>query len=273
MSTKDQQLPNLNNLSVLVAMILLAYTLTHFVSLPAIEIELRFLGIYLPFRLNFTLIVSLLVAGLVASGTAWLLREHPDIQYEQYTIEHWLLPGLTSLVLMLVIEQIPFGMLWWVAAAFSGLLLTLVLMAEYIAVDPDNEYYSFAEIGITTLSMSFFLILAIALHAEEIRLFFRVPLLSLTSGLVFLRILHLRLKGRWVFLPALLTVLCIGQLSAGLHYWPMSSISFGIALLGPLYALIEIGERHSREESTTLPQMLLFPGFVVLLSWLVAFLL
>jgi hypothetical protein len=121
--------------------------------------------------------------------------------------------------------------------------------------------------------MSFFLILAIALHAEEVRLFFRVPLLGLTSGLVFLRILHLRLKGRRVFLPALVTVLCIGQLSAGLHYWPMSSISFGIALLGPLYGMIEIGERHSKEEQATIYQLLLFPGFVILLSWLAAILL
>ncbi len=271
MSIRNQQLPNLNNLSVLVAMILLAYALTHFVSLPALELEIRFVGIYLPVHLNFTLIVSLLVAGLVASGTAWLLREHPDVDLEQQTVEHWLLPGLTALVLMLVIEQIPFSAVWWVAAAFSGLLLMLVLMAEYITVDPDNDYYPFAEIGITTLSMALFLILAIALHAEEVRLFFRVPLLSVTAGLVFLRILHLRFEGEWVILPALVTMLWMGELSAGLHYWPMSSISFGIALLGPLYAMIEIGERHSKAESTTTFRLLLFPGFLVLLSWLVAY--
>jgi hypothetical protein len=27
------------------------------------------------------------------------------------------------------------------------------------------------------------------------------------------------------------------QVAAGLHYWPLSSLQFGLAVLGPLYAL------------------------------------
>lgn len=262
--------PNLNTLSVLLSSILLAYTLTHFVRLPVLEINLQLAGVYLPLRLNFPTLVTFSIAGLAASGTAWMLQEHPQIDRDQLTVEGWLLPGLTAFVLMLVLEQIPLSPVWWMAAAVSGLLLMLVFVAEYVAVDPGNEYYLLAEIGITALALSFFVIMAIALHAEEIRLFFRVPLLSLAAGLVFLRVLHLRLKGDWVFIPAVITSVVIGQLSAGYHYWPMNSISFGLALFGPLYALIDVGEKYGKKDTPLEWQGLIFPGSFLLLTWLVA---
>lgn len=270
---KKRTIPNLNTLSVLVATILLAYTLTHFVNLPALAVDLQIGGLYLPLQLNYPTLVSLFVAGLAASGTAWMLRDHPAVDRESQTVEHWILPGLTAMVLMLVIEQIPFSLFWWIGAAVSGLILLLVFTAEYMAVEADHEYTLVAEIVITALSLSFFLILAVSLHAEEIRLFFRVPLISLAAGMVFLRVLHLRMKGTWVLLPAVITSLFIGQLAAGLHYWPMGPIAFGLALLGPLYALIDLGEKHSKEDDLSRWQTYLLPGLFILLSWSTALLL
>lgn len=264
--------PDLNTLSVLISTVMLAYTLTHFVELPLLSLNLRIFGIFLPLRLNFPILVSLLVAGLVASGTSWMLADHPAIEADSITVEHWLLPGLTSLVLMLVVEQIPFGFLWWIGAALGGLVLMLVLMAEYIAVDAKNRYYPLAEVGITSLSMAFFFMLALLLHSVELRLFFRVPIVSLAAGLVYLRVLHLRTGGQWLFTPALISLLIIGQLSAGLHYWPLNPVSFGIALLGPLYGLIEFGEAYHRAGLDIPLQQIVFSTLIVLISWLIAFL-
>jgi len=268
---EHDQLPNFNTLSVLIGTILTAYSLTHFVQLPTLELDFQLLGVYLSLRLNFPILVSLLVAGLVASGTSWILQFHPKIDQERYTVSHWLLPGLTSLVLMLILDQIPFGFWWWAGAFLSGLILMLVLLAEYIAVDPNHHYYLLAEVGITSLSLALFLMLTIALHAEEVRLFYRVPLLSVAAGLVILRVLHLRTRGRWVMVPTGVTVLLIGELSAGLHYWPINSISFGIALLGPLYALIDMGETYTKNNAPTLKEMFFMPALVMIMSWLVAF--
>lgn len=269
---KYRHIPDLNTLSVLISTVLLAYTLTHFVELPLLSLNLRLFGIFLPLQLNFPMLVSLLVAGLVASGTSWMLHDHPAVEADSITVEHWLLPGLTSLVLMLVVEQIPFGFLWWVGAVLSGLVLMLVLIAEYIAVDAKNRYYPLAEVGITSLSMAFFFMLALLLHTVELRLFFRVPLISLAAGLVYLRVLHLRSGGQWLFTSSGISLLIIGQLSAGLHYWPLNPVSFGIALLGPLYGLIEFGEAYHRSGNNTPLQQMVFSILIVLISWLIAFL-
>ena len=77
MSENRDLLPDLNILNILVSTILLAYTLTHFVSIPTLEYEVTLLGIYFPVRFKFSTLVTLLVAGLTASGSAWMLLDHP----------------------------------------------------------------------------------------------------------------------------------------------------------------------------------------------------
>jgi len=99
----QDQLPDLNKLSILVATILLAYSLAQFVSIPAQVVEFSILGILFPIHLNFSTLVSLLVAGLTASGSAWMLESHPAKSYGS-TAVHWLLPSLTSLVLFQAID-------------------------------------------------------------------------------------------------------------------------------------------------------------------------
>lgn len=267
---QQHNLPNQNTLSILVSTILLAYTLTQFVSIPTTVLEFSIAGVYLPLTLNYSTIVSLVVVGLTATGTAWMLADHPAAANYQQTMIHWLLPSLTSMVLMLTIQQLPFGGTWWIAAAVSGGILMLVFTAEYCVLDVDNPYYTAAEIGITALSLALFLILAIAVHAAEIRLFYRIPIISLSAFLVFIRVIHLREHGVWAIPHASAVFLLMGELAAGLHYWPMASIPFGISLLGPLYALIEISSRIYQADHPVSARLVYFPLGVTIFSWLLA---
>jgi hypothetical protein len=267
MEDQGKYLPDRNRLSILVSIILLAYTLTHFVSIPDLTLELSFLGIFFPLNLNFSTLVTLLVAGLTASGTAWLLQDHPTSLEQQTTAAHWLLPSLTSLVLMLAIEQLPFGPSWWIAASISGFILLFVFIGEYIVLDPSNPYYPYAEIGITALSIVLFLIMSIALHLAEVRLFFRIPVISLGAALVYLRIIHLRQKGYWAVSQGAAAFILIGELAAGLHYWPMNSISYGLALVGPLFAMVELSDHLGDLAQDFQWKLVIWPGLLIILSW------
>ena len=275
MDQRSQPFPDLNHLSLLVSTILLAYTLTHFMSIPAVEINISLLGIYFPITINFSTLVSWLVAGLTASGTAWLLQSHPSSSRigALSTIGHWLLPSLTALVLMRAINLLSFGTAWWIAAVGSGILLTLVFAAEYIALDQTSRYFIAAEICITGLSIVLFLILAIALHAAETRLFYRVPVISFAGFLVFLRIVNLRQPGRWAIIEGTVPLLIVMEIAAGLHYWPVGSVSFGLALTGPLYALIEINDSLPDQDRPFFPKSLIWPGLILALAWGVALIL
>jgi hypothetical protein len=263
-------LPDLNRLSITVSTIILAYTLTNFITIPSQELSLSLFGILFNIPINFTSLVSILVAGLTASGTAWLIYDHPNRPDRGNAVIHWLLPSLTSLVLMLAVNQLPFGLTWWIAAGFSGLGILLVLTAEFVVLDADNVFYAPAEIVITALSVALFLLLAVSLHGTEARLFYRVPIISTAALMVFLRIIHLRKEGIWAFNLGAAAFVLTGELAAGFHYLPIGSIGFGVAITGPLFALIEISSNKPERSDDFEFNHLFWPIFILILSWIAA---
>jgi hypothetical protein len=236
---KSRNLPNPDRLSVLAATILLAYALTTFVNLPEKAFSIQLPGIFLEYNFNIRTLVVLIAAGLTASGTDWLLRDHPALKGRN-TIEHILLPALTAWVIGIPLFQLPFGVAWWAVFAIGGVLLTLVLVAEYIVVDPEDVRHAIASAGLTAVSYALYLILAIVLRSAGVRLFLLLPALTLAAALVSLRTLHLRLIGQWKIWETIVIALVVGQIAAALQYWPLSPVAFGLAVLGPAYALTSL---------------------------------
>lgn len=265
-------MPDMNHLSVLAATILLAYSLARFVDIPEQLLSLRLPGIYLALRLNFQTVVSVLVAALAASGMEWLLRGSPAGQGRgQSTYQHWMLPALTALVVGAPLSTLASGREWWVVFSMGGALLMLVFVAEYIVADPADIRHPHATAVLTALSFALFLILTIAVRATELRTYLLLPALVPAVGLVSLRTLYLRSGGRWMFAWAAGIALVIGQLAASLHYWPVGPISFGLALLGPAYALTSFAGAY--EEGRPLIAWLVEPLAMLLVLWGLALLL
>ena len=233
---EHRHFPNLNRLSVLAATILLAYSLARFVDLPERSIAINLPGIFLSFTLNFQTVVSALVAALAAAGMDWLLRDHPEL-HGQPTYQHWLVPALTALVIGVPLLRMENGLEWWIVFAMGGTLLMLVFLAEYIVADTADIRHPHASAGLSALSFALFLILAIAMRASGSRLYLVLPALVFAVALVSLRTLYLRLGGQWKLAWGVGIAIIIGQLAAGLHYWPVGPIGYGLALLGPAYAL------------------------------------
>jgi hypothetical protein len=233
---RPRYFPNPDRLSIIAATILLAYASTNFINLPSRTLGMQLPSFYLALEINVRTVITLVVAGLTASGADWLLHDHPALQGKR-TFQHWLLPALTAWVIGIPLYLLPFGTQWLVAFALGGALLMLVLVAEYVAVDPADIRYAIASAGLTAVSFAIFLILAIALRSAGIRLFLALPALTLASLLVVLRTLNLRLGGMWAIMLSFALALIIAQFAAALHYLPLSPTKYGLALIGPAYAL------------------------------------
>jgi hypothetical protein len=245
-------------------MILLAYAASRFVNISPRELGLQLPGFYLGFQVNIRTLVALLVAGIPATGADLMLRDHPGLGSKR-TWEHWLLPALTAWTLGIPLNQLPVGLQWLVSFVIGGALLMLVLVAEYIAVDPQDERYPLASAGLTAVSYALFLILAIALRSSGLRLFLILPALTIAAGLVSLRTLHLRLSGQWLFLPGLAITLIVAYITAALHYWPFSPITFGLAILAPAYSLTSlVGALY---EGEPFRKAIVEPAIVLLTVW------
>ena len=269
-SEEHRYLPDADRLGVLSATILLAYALAQFINLPARELAIQLPGVYLSVQINARTFVALLVAGLTATGADWLLNDHPALG-NRSTLEHWLLPALTAWVIGIPLFQLPLSPQWWVGFALGGALLILVLVAEYAVIDPEDVRRPPAAAGLTAVSFALYLVLAAALRFSQTRLFLLLPALTLASVLVSLRALRLRLYNQWAFIPGGIVALISGQIAAALHYWPLSPVSFGLALLGPAYSLTSL--LGNLAEDQPLRGAIIEPIVVLILVWGAALLL
>jgi hypothetical protein len=251
-------------LSIVSAAILLAYAASRFVDIPPLESGLQLPGFYLEIEVNIHTVVTLLVAGLTATGADLLLREHPKLVGTR-TTEHWLLPALTAWTLGYPLIRLEIGLQWMISFILGGVILMLVLVAEYIAVDPDDDRYPLASAALTAVSFALFLILTISLQSAGLRLYLILPALLLAAALVSLRTLHLRVVGRWLFMPTLVIIVVLAGIISALHYWPLSPISFGLMILGPAYSLTSL--IGALWEGQPVRKAVVEPGLVLIAIW------
>lgn len=244
----EGHLPDPDKISVLAATILLAYALSQYVAIPGQQVQLHGFGVTLAFEINVNTVVALLVAGLSASGADWFLRSHPSLS-TRYTIQHWVLPGMTALVLGLTLNRLENTLLWWLVFSVGALLLILVLVAEYIVVDANDFRFFIATTGLTALSFALYLVMVIILRVNGLRLVFLLVPIPLAAGLICYRTLILRLVAAKNDLPenrataiyaTTTTLLIVLELLSIFHYWNLTPFAYAFALLGPTYALTSL---------------------------------
>lgn len=271
--TLARQLPDRERLSTLMAVILLAYAIARFVQVPGTTLALELAGIYLPLRFDIGTMITVLVAALTATGTDWLLRDHPKLVGGR-RFGHWLLPAMTAWVLSLPLGNLPYSPLWWAAFAGSAVLLVAVLIAEYVSVDPANTFYRPAALVLGALAYGLFLILAISLRGLAVRLILILPTIALAAFLIGARVHLLRSKRRWQAGQSLAIAFLCAQLAGVLHYFPISAVSYGLALLGLLYALtsyagaLSEGAQSRRAAREALVSLALFLLLALAANWL-----
>lgn len=264
---EQKYLPDSNRVGVLTSTILLAFALSHLIQTPEFNLEVQLPGFFLLLPLNLSTAMSFLTAGLAATGMDWLLRGHPSL-HNRPTFQWWILPTLTTFVIGIPLSILPGGTAWWVGFAIGGIIMFFVFLAEYIVVDADAPYYASAMTGLTAISYTLFFILAVALRYTGARLYLMMPGLFLAAGLASLRILHLRFSGRWEYAWALgIAFVCI-QVAAGLHYWPLSPIQFGLMLVGPLYGLTNLAANLGEDQPVQ--RASLEPAVATALCWTLA---
>jgi len=258
--------PDINRIGMLTAAVLLAFALTRLLPASQVVLRLTLGNFFLTYPVSLTTVMTLLAAGITATGMDWLLRDHPGLG-SQRTVEHWLLPTLTTFVIGVSLSLLPGGASWWVTFAIAGLALVTVFIAEYTAVDPAAPAYSAATGLLTALSFAVTLILLTSMRSSSPRLIMVVPAVFLAAALVASRYLHLRLR-RWAFPWAVGIALIIAQLASALHYWPLSPIQYGLALLGPLYALTSLAGNLG--EDLPIRRAAIEPVIALTLAWVAA---
>jgi hypothetical protein len=272
------RLPDFEHTSVLGASLILAFVLGQFIDLPPQTVSFGFLDILVELTFDAPLLMALMTAGLAIAGTAWLMGAHPSGKGAG-SAQHWALPGMTAWVLSVTISSIPPGALWWVVLFAGTSFLILVWIAEFITVNPGDENFRLAANGLTVLSFALYVVLTINLRAVGTRLIFLIPAVTLPVIVITIRYLFLKLESqalldagnRRLTLMAAGTIgVTAGQFATAFHYFPISPLSFGLALLSPIYAAIVLFGNlvDARPAARTIAE----PLVLLVLIWTAAYL-
>lgn len=266
---ESQPFPQFERLSIVAAMILLAYALLPFIQTPARQISFPLFGILIEFNVDLTSLIAFFAAGLAVSGTDWLLRDHPG-RGSQPLFPHYLLPALTAAVIGVPLALLKVSLQWWVVFGLGTLLLLAVLMAEYVSVDNHDTRHAIAQMVLNGVSFGLLLTLSISIRAAGLRLYLLLFTLTPVCALLCLRLFHLRLQGSWNWEWAASITLIITQAAIGFYYLPLSPARFGLILLGIAYGLVEIATLMQPIKWSF--QKLFGPLLVTGIFWLIAIL-
>lgn len=259
-------------LSVIMAAIMLAYSVTPFVTIPNRELNFQLPGFLFLLRVDYIGLVSILSAGLGATGMAWLLLSQKHEGLQRKDVQHLLIPSLTAWAIGVPLGAIDITLQWWAVFVFGGILLSLVFVSEFIIVDLNDPRASLAIIGLSAVGYVIYLVLSVAMHGAGLRLYLTLPVFFITAGLVSWRILNLRLQGTNIFHWSLATALITTQTAIGLHYLPVLPIQFGLVLTGLCYAIISFALLYEKTHEVKLCWMeplillVLFVGAALIFS-------
>jgi hypothetical protein len=262
--------PDLQKLSIVIAMILLAYATTAFVKLPTRTVNLQLPGFLLVLRFNFSTLVAAASAIFAAAGSDWILSGHPKA-VPKTRWQHWLVPAFSAVAIGITLGTLPFGATWWIVFAFGAIFLAGILSVEYISADPEDLRYSFAVLGLDAVSYALFLIIVLSITGAGYRLYLLLAAVIPTVFLITSRSLFLHTGGKWLFVWSATITLIIAQIAAAMFYLPLLPVQYSLILLGLFYGLLNLA--HNIEARLTGRALWLEPVAMTVFFMTIGFLL
>lgn len=240
MARGESQNPERERLSVILAATLSSATLFRFIELPTLAWGVRrVLGSPLQVTLGGDWLLTLLMVGLVATGTFSLIQSHPlHESQERLLIFSLITPTLGTLLASLLLIRATSWPVWLVTLLIGGVLIGLLMHLSYRAFSPDSPGYTTAR---TVLNIADYLLgfalASIILRAQE-RALITGPAMLALMGLLACDLLSASgVKWTKVLLFSGIIALLVSELAWVLGYWPISTWTAATMLTLALYLL------------------------------------
>ncbi len=238
-------MPNYDKLSVVVSVILLCLALSLIVVLPTETFSLaRFsavvLGSSLTIRLSQNWLAAALLVSMACVGTASIMRLHPLSQEGKlpHTFVFWILPGLAILLAAILLPRAPDRIYALGGLAMTGILLPLIITAEYRTVDTSAPGYRATRLGLNFVAYLIAIVLFSLIHESKAPSLLVAVTALAGSSLLALDLLHgAQQSFRRTSLYALIVGLVMGEIVWALSYSRMTSLTAGILLLLVFYLI------------------------------------
>ncbi|MFN2283155.1 MAG: hypothetical protein ACK2UQ_01945 [Anaerolineae bacterium] len=268
MSRGESQNPERERLSVILAATLASATLFRFVELPTLAWGVRrILGSPLQLSFGGDWLLTLLMVGLVATGTFSLIQSHPlHESQERLLIFSMITPTLGTLLASMLLIRATSWPVWLVTLLIGGVLIGLLMHLSYRAFSPDSPGYTSAR---TLLNIADYLLgfaLASIILREQGRALITGPAMLTLMGLLACDLLSAS-GAKWtkVLLFSGIIALLVSEMAWVLGYWPVSTWTAATMLTLALYLLSGLSYQYLLGQMTR--RVLLEFGIVAMIMF------
>ncbi|MCU0519632.1 MAG: hypothetical protein MUF84_02915 [Anaerolineae bacterium] len=239
--------PERGKLSVLLAVTLSSVTLFRFVELPTLNWgALQIFGSPLGFSLDGGVLLTLLVVGLVATGTLAILQDHPQREAgERPLLIALITPSMGALVVSIFLIQAATWPLWLAVLLVGGAIIGMLVHLSYQAISPRNPAYPGARTLLNVVGYLMGFVLFSLSLGQEGRGLIIAPVVMVLSGSLALELLSATGAPIGSVLLYSATIgLLEGELAWVLGYWPISTWTAATVLTLGLYIWGGVGYQH-----------------------------
>jgi hypothetical protein len=260
--------------SMVSTLVVLGLILATFLRFPTWTRNLTVLGSPLAISVSQTVLMAALLVGITCAGTDVTVRSHPTARRieARYSFVTWTLPALTVLLATVLLPQAPTQFYLIAGLLLTGLILILVISAEYYTVDPADDRYSAARVGLNAWAYLLALIVYVLIYSAKARSLMSATGVTLVSSLLALE--FLRSAGQdfpRTALYALIAGLSTGEAIWAMNYWQISGITGGLLLLLVFYVATGLANQQLQGRLTrrvlTEYGLVTLVGLVVLLGF------
>jgi hypothetical protein len=263
-----------NRANVLATLVVLGLILAAFLNLPAWSREIMVLGSPLTVRISQTTMISLLLTGIVCAGTDTVVRLHPRARLidGSFSFVTWTVPALTTALAAALLPRAPSIIYRAAGYILTGLILILLISAEYVTIDPDDRRYPTARLLLNGWAYLLALAVFVLIYSLKARSLVSATAVTLVSALLSLELLRGAGQGFGrTALYALIAGLSTGQVIWAMNYMRLGGVSGGLVLLLGFY--IATGVANQTLQGKLTRRILLefalvaLVGLFVLLRW------
>jgi hypothetical protein len=233
--------------SVVATLVVLGLILAAFLQFPTWTYDLTVLGSPLTISISQTALMATLLVGITCAGTDAIVRSHPTARRieARYSFVTWTLPALTVLLAAVLLPQAPTQAYRLAGYLLVGLILILVISAEYYTVDPTDGRYLVARLSLNAWAYLLALVIFILIYSAKARSLVSATGVTVVSTLLALE--FLRSAGRGfgrTALYALIAGLSTGEIIWAMNYWRIRGMTGGLILLLGFYVATGIANQQ-----------------------------
>jgi len=243
------QMPRYDRLSILVSLVLFGLVVSHVVELPTRTISFVALGVPTTIYLSGRWLVGALLIIMTGAGVDSIVRSHPSVRGAErgYTLSFWGLPCTLVLVSLVVLPLSPNVVLWLGALALTGLLLSLIVVAQYYTLDGQGRAVAIVRWGLSMAVYAVVFVLSGLVYGARVRSLLSATAVSLMATAMAAELLRPpspehSVRRTWLY--SAMVGLVLGEVVWALNHVSFSAVGGGIFLLLVFYVMSAVAKQH-----------------------------